>query len=124
MPQLYSDTGGIFINYEEELLRIYDMMRDAEQRNDEEMFEALEELADETEYSMRLRDQREHDFEAEGLESLTTEDWRNINNDRECRCQIINYIQRVTYGDHSQVCVFTVDDKLIMKTISARPTNQ
>jgi len=50
------------------------MMRDAEQRNNEQMFEALDELADETKYTIRLRDQREHDFEAEGLESLRAED--------------------------------------------------
>ena len=41
----YSDTGGIVIDYDERLLRIYDMMRDADQRNDEQMFEDLNELA-------------------------------------------------------------------------------
>ena len=91
------------------------MMRDAEQRNDEQMCEALDELADETKYTIRLRDQRDNDFEAEGLESLTTKDWRKINKDRDPYCHINSYIRRVTYGDHSQVCVFTVDDKLIMK---------
>jgi hypothetical protein len=70
----YSYNGGIVIDYGKRLLRVYDIMRDAEQRNDEQMFEALDELADETKYSIRLCDQREHDFEAEELESLTTED--------------------------------------------------
>ncbi len=111
----YSDTGGIFIDHEERLLQIYDMMRDTEQMNDEQMFEALEELADETKYSIRLRDQHEHDFKAERLESLTSEDWRKINNDQDWHCHIISYIRRLTYGDHSQASVFTVEDKLIMK---------
>ena len=111
----YSDTGGSVIDYDERLLQIYDMMRDTEQKNNEQMFKAFDELVDETEYSIKFCDQCEHNFEAEGLDSLTTEDWRKNYKARDNYSHIISYIRRVTYGDHSQVCVFVVDDKLILK---------
>jgi hypothetical protein len=97
------------------LERILILWNIAEEEEDKHRAMELEVMAIEELYEIYDRDEEEHKFETEMLESLIEREWHKIQCGRDPTCHINSFFRRVTYGDHSQVCVFTIDDKLIMK---------